>query len=44
MDRDLLKSTVNFGFLACHENYTIFKTKREYNNVITKQGKENVHM
>ena len=24
----------NFGFLACHENYTIFKT-REYNNVIT---------
>ena len=36
MDRDLLKSTVNFGFLACHENYIVFRTKtREYNNVIT---------
>ena len=26
--------TRNFGFMVCHENYTIFETKREYNNVI----------
>nr|DAG52846.1 MAG TPA: hypothetical protein [Caudoviricetes sp.] len=27
--------TRNFGFMVCHENHTIFETKREYNNVIT---------
>lgn len=28
MDRNLLKRTVNFGFLACHENYTLFRTNK----------------
>jgi hypothetical protein len=27
--------TRNFGFKVCHENYTIFEKKREYNNIIT---------
>lgn len=36
--------TRNFGFIGCHENYTIFETKREYINVITIKERINVHM
>nr|DAL62213.1 MAG TPA_asm: hypothetical protein [Caudoviricetes sp.] len=36
--------TRNFGFFSCHENYTIFRTKREYNNVITIKERIRVHM
>ena len=30
--------------MVCHENYTIFETKREYNNVIIIKERKNVHM
>lgn len=34
----------NFGFMTCHENYTIFETKREYINVITIKERIKVHI